>query len=152
MTNFSDVYKFFLNGISNDYRLKNLIVQDEQIAEDMFEYWLYRAIVIYQDNTFEDLEGSIDETNKVFNTNLTISQKVLLGQTMVLIWLEWNINDITQMNNTLTDNDFKHYSEERNLNAKVEYADKVREKLYHEYDLYKLKQFNPTTDWSWALQ
>ena len=26
------------------------------------------------------------------------------------------------------------------------------QKLYHEYDLYKLKQFNPTTDWSWALQ
>lgn len=149
MTNFSDVYKFFLNGISNDYRLKNLIMQDIELAEDMFEYWLYKAILIFQDNTSEDLESFVDRTNKVLNKDLTISQLVLLGQTMVLVWLEWNINDITQMNNTLTDNDFKHYSEERNLNAKSEYADRVREKLYHEYQLYCLKQFNPASDWSW---
>jgi len=151
MTKFTDVYEFFLNGISNDYRLKNLILQDTELAENMFEYWLYRAIVIYQNNTSEILENSIDRDNKVFNKDLTISQITLLGQSMVLVWLEWNINDITQMNNTLTDNDFKHYSEERNLNAKVEYADKVREKLYHDFQLYCLRQFNPNTDWSWML-
>ena len=151
MTTFADVYKFFLNGISNDYRLKNLILQDEEIAEDMFEYWLIRAISIYQNNTSEIIENSIDRDTKTFTVTLTISQLTLLAQTMVLIWLEWNINDITQMNNTLTDNDFKHYSEERNLNAKVEYADKVREKLYHDYQLYCLRQFNPSTDWSWLV-
>lgn len=151
MTNFSDIYKFFLNGISNDYRLKNLIMQDMELAEEMFEYWLYRAIAIYQNNTNENLEQFVDSTNKVLNTTLTISQLTLLAQTMVLVWLEWNINDITQMNNTLTDNDFKHYSEERNLNAKSEYADRVREKLYHDYQLYGLRKFNPTSDWSWLV-
>lgn len=149
MTTFTEIYEFFLNGVANDYRIKNLLFQDPSKAEAMFEYWLYKAIVIYQDNTPEKLENVIDSTNKTFTVNLNLSQKVLLGQTMVLLWLQWNINDITQMNNTLTDNDFKHYAEERNLNAKVSYHDKFREILYHEYDLYCLKNFSPS-DWGWV--
>ena len=150
MTQFTEIYKFFLNDIANDYRIKKLMTQDMQVAEDMFETWLYKAIVIYQDNTLEDLEGFIDNVNKQLTTNLTMSQKVLLGQSMVMIWLQWNINDITQMNNTLTDNDFKHYSEERNLLAKTSYLNGFRERLYHEYDLYKLKNFK-AEDWSVLL-
>ena len=66
---------------------------------------------------------------------------------MVLSWLEWNNNNILQMNFSLNDNDFRHYSEEKNLKEKTSYTDRWREEVEQEmvdYGLYR----TPFKEWA----
>ena len=51
------------------------------------------------------------------------------------------------MNLSLNDNDFKHYSEEKNLKEKSTYADRLREKVSQEMTNYGLYR-TPFSQWA----
>ena len=55
--------------------------------------------------------------------------------------------DITQMNLTLNDNDFKHFAEEKNLEKKIETRDRQREINAQQMWDYDFKNV-PWTDWA----
>jgi len=66
---------------------------------------------------------------------------------MVLTWMNWSINNITQMEITLNDNDYKHYSEERNLSGKNNHRNMLREILDQDIIVYGLKH-TPFKEWA----
>lgn len=143
-TEFTEIYHLFLNSIQ-DYHIKNLFREDISIAEDLLETFLMKSIPKFK-NCSKDI-SDVDMLNKCFRVSLNIEEKNIITNLMLLSWLEYTINDITQMNLSLNDNDFKHFSEEKNLKEKSTYADKVREKVSQdivEYGLYR----TPFADWA----
>ena len=143
-TEFSEIYHIFLNSIQ-DYHLKNLFKENIDFAEDMLETFLMKAIFnFYNCNKIKDTDG----VSKEFNCVLNIEEKHILANLMVLAWLDYNINDITQMELNLSDSDFKHFSEEKNLEKKVDYANKLREITTQSMTIYGLHN----TDFNqWAV-
>lgn len=136
MTEFNEVFQYFLNSLSNDYRIKKLFETNIELAEDMLTIWLLKAITEF-DGCKQNIYD-IDETNKKFNFVLGLKEKIILSELMVLVWMNWNINNITQMNLGLNDLDFKRYSEQRNLSGKVAAANNLREQIQHKISQYQL--------------
>lgn len=126
VTKFDEVYHLFLNSIQ-DYHIKNIFNDNIQVGEDLLETFLIRCIPKFY-NCVKDIKD-IDLYNKSFNCLLDIEELGIVCNLMILSWLDYTINDITQMGLTLTDNDFKHYSEEKNLEKKVAYSNNVREQV-----------------------
>lgn len=137
-TDFQEIYHLFLNGISNDYRIKNLFASKVEVAEDMLLTWLTKAVTYFTD-CLQDLENNFDIEHKRFTLSLTLTEKVILSDFMLLVWMDWNINNIVQMNLSLQDGDFNRHAEAQNLNAKVEQANKWRERVYHQVSEYTHK-------------
>lgn len=140
VTTFAEIYKLFLNSISNDYRLKQLFVDAPTVANDMLATWLIKGIAKFQDCKF-NLVQTTDTENENFGVSLDLDEKVILSDLMLLSWMDYNINNIVQMNLSIQDRDFKTHAEERNLSGKVEYSDRLREKVYHEISEYTKKQY-----------
>lgn len=148
-TSFEEIYRLFLNSISNDYRLKKMFEDDPEIAEDILETWLMKSISAFTDCRF-NLSALADFSNKYFTENLWVDEKVILAEFMIYYWLEYNINNIVQMSLTIQDRDFRTHAEERNLSGKSEYADKIREKVYHLVSEYTKKLY-PISSWGGNL-
>ena len=145
-TGFDEIYQLFLNGISNDYRIAAMFKKEEAVAKDMLNTWLTKAVTYFTD-CLQDLEHNFDITNQKFNVNLTLTEKVILADLMILVWMDWNINNITQMNLSLQDSDFNRHAETQNLNGKVEYANRWRERVYHQISEYTHKDIT-IADWA----
>ena len=103
-TKFSEIFEMFLNSISNDYRIKNLFVENEAVAERMLTTWLKKSIARFY-NCNKDL-AVYDLEKMEFLTELSVYEVSILSDLMLLTWMEWNINNITQMNLGLSDNDY----------------------------------------------
>lgn len=145
-TKFDEIYKLFLNGISNDYRIKKMFEEDVEVAEDMLLTWLTKAVTYFND-CLQDLENNFDEANSRFTLSLTLTEKVILADLMLLVWMEWNINNITQMNLSLQDSDFNRHAETQNLRGKVACANEWREKVFHQISEYTHKDIT-IADWA----
>lgn len=145
-TEFDEIYKLFLNGISNDYRIKQMFLKDEAVAEDMLLTWLTKAVTYFTD-CLQDLENNFDIENGKFTLSLTLTEKVILSDLMLLAWMDWNINNITQMNLSLQDSDFNRHAETQNLRGKVSYANEWRERVYHQISEYTHKDIT-IADWA----
>ena len=145
-TEFGEIYKLFLNSISNDYRIKQMFANDAEVAEDMLTTWLIKAISYFTDCS-QDLENNCDIDKQIFTLNLTLTEKVILADLMLLVWMDWNINNITQMNLSLQDGDFNRHAEIQNLRGKVSYANEWREKVFHQISEYTHKDIT-IADWA----
>lgn len=132
MTSFSQIYRLALNEISNDYRITEMFENNPTIAQDLLESWLFKGVALFQEFTEISLEESYDSTNATFTVDLSFNVIKILSQMVVMFWMEWNINNIVQMNLSLQDADYKRYSEERNLTGKVDYMNKYREIIYQD--------------------
>lgn len=136
-TTFQEIYKLFLNSI-NDYHIRNLFKEDVTVAEDLLYTLLLRSIPKFY-NCVKDIKN-VDAAGGTFLCQLDVEECNILSELMVCAWLDLVINDIRQMNLHLSDNDFKHFSEESNLRQKSEYCDRVREKATQDmvnYGLYR---------------
>lgn len=100
-TEFSEIYHIFLNSIQ-DYHLKNLFQENIEFAEDMLQTFLMKAVVNFYNC---DKIKNVDTISGEFNCELTIEEKHILANFMLLAWLDYNINDITQMEINLNDSD-----------------------------------------------
>lgn len=143
-TKFEEVYSLFLSSIQ-DYTIKNLFIYDIDVAQEMIEYFLLKAIP-----KFRNCEKNLKDVNmecKVFNCKLDLEEEVILSDLMILSWMDRVVNDITQMNLSLNDLDFRHFSEERNLKEKSAYADRIREKVSQEMTNYGLYR-TPFSQWA----
>ena len=145
-TDFDEIYKLFLNSISNDYRIKQMFSKNLEVAEDMLLTWLSKAVTYFND-CLQDLENNFDEANSRFTLSLTLTEKVILADLMLLVWMEWNINNITQMNLSLQDSDFNRHAETQNLRGKVACANEWREKVFHQISEYTHKDIT-IADWA----
>lgn len=146
LTSFEEIYRIFLNSISNDYRLKKMFEDAPEVAEDMLQTWLIKAIAGFRDCK-TDLSTTIDFDEKTFGVKLSLDESVILANLMLLSWMEYNINNIVQMDLSIQDRDFKTHAEERNLSGKVEYRDKMREIIAHDISEYTKKLY-PISSWA----
>ena len=143
-TTFSEIYHLFLNYIQ-DYTIRNLFRTNLEVADDMMRTFLVMAVTKFY-NCVKDIK-SLDIENSKFVCNLDIEEKNILAEWMVVNWMERTVNDITQMNLLLNDNDFKHYSEESNLKQKSERLDRIREKVSQDMVVYGLYH-TPFNKWA----
>lgn len=101
-TGFEDIYKIFLNSIQ-DYRIKRLFEEEPSVADDMLCMFLETAVSKFV--TCRKPIMSTDFNSNTFACELDLEEKIILKDCMILAWMEWVINDITQMNWALNDND-----------------------------------------------
>lgn len=145
-TQFEEIYRMFLNSISNDYHLKKILIDSPEIAQDMMLTWLKQSIAKFRECQY-NLEDNIDFINMVFGVSLNLEEKSILTDLMVYHWLSYNINNVVQMNLSVQDRDYKTHSADRNLSGKVEYQDRLREKIYHDISEY-CKKLYPISSWA----
>lgn len=147
MTSFDSIYRIFLNSIQ-DYRIANLFEKQLEAAQDLLDTWLLTATVEFHLRAKyilfdgETLEDSFDEEKRTFTVKLPLAIQVILSKLVSLEWLRFNSRDITQMNLKPNDLDFKTFSEERNITAKLSQENTHREEIYRLIDDYVVGQID----------
>jgi hypothetical protein len=114
-TPYSEVFELFLFNIQ-DYLIDdmyNTSVDDFEVYSTNF---LLKAIPAFS-NCQKDLEDR-DDTARIFNVTLTLTEKNILANLMTLSWLVKEVNNILEMRNFLISGDFKAFSAANNLKEK----------------------------------
>lgn len=143
-TTFEEIYSIFLNKIQ-DYKQRNLFIHDEKVAINLCQSYLINAISKFKNCKKDILHPNIELGE--FNFELDIVEKEILSGLMVEAWINRVVLDITQMNLTLNDLDFKHFAEAQNLKEKSELRDKIRE--INSQDMWNYGFDNvPWNDWA----
>lgn len=143
-TTFEDVYDLFLILVK-DYNLNSLYNSSATDFSTYLQGFLIISIPDF-DNCIQDLTN-YDLTNATFNFELSLTEQVILAKLMVIQWLTKEIQNITQMNNFLSDTDFKMFSNSQNLREKSTYKDKLKEEINQEMLKYGLKN-TPWDNWN----
>lgn len=103
MTSFSTIYRIFLSQIQ-DYRIQQLFNSNVELAEDRLESFLFRAVPHFK-NCIKPLMASYNVEAQSFDVDLDMEEISILAELMVLMWMDWNTQNILQMNVHLDDND-----------------------------------------------
>lgn len=143
-TPFTSVYDLFMQ-LQNDYRLVALYQASETNFNIYLESWLLFAI-----NKFSVCNQSLAFSSQTFTETLTQENILMLAQLMVEFWLLKEINDITQMNLHVQDNDFKTFAESQNLKEKRDLLNVTRENLSQLLIDYSYKN-NDWANWGQSL-
>jgi hypothetical protein len=122
-TPFSDIYDIFLGKIT-DY---DFLAVDDLTLEDTLQRYLLSASVKFL-RCSTDL--SRDTTLKLFTNNLTYLEQEILASLMVVEWLSPKLNTSQLLKQTMTDKDFKIYSQANHLDELI----KLRQYMQDEVD------------------
>lgn len=122
--------------IIRDYKLDKLYLSNQAKFQEYTDGILIKAIP-----KFTECVHSLDYVlaDRQFVGDLTIQEQSILSDWFVYVWLETQINDVTQFQLHLTNTDFKHYAEANNLQQKSEYLDRIREKVKQDSLDYQIK-------------
>jgi len=112
------------------------------VLNQYIEPWLIDATVQFTPYCIEDLtyiptSGSV---TGYFTADLSLEAKTIISQLMVKFWLQKTVQDVLQMQNFVTDRDFKTFSSAQNLKSKQDYlVAKIEEldKLISDYSYRK---------------
>lgn len=148
MTPYSEIYDLFLTTVS-DYKIDELYDTGTEYFESYLKGFLIKAIPNFS-NCVQDLDSIAPSTPLSFAVTLTSLEKGILSDLMTCEWFMKEINDVTQFNLTLSDTDFKHFSEAQNLREKQEKSDRMREMAEQKMTIYGLKNI-PWADWNAGL-
>jgi hypothetical protein len=146
-TYLSEVADLFLSRVS-DYKLDTIYqTSGSFVFGNYIEPYLLDSIQEFDvcDQVL-DYTVSGSATDGVFSLDLTMENKIVLSQLMILSWLARDIQNIIQMNNHITDRDFKTFSASQNLTAKRDYYNLKREELSQRLVNYSFKK-NNWADW-----
>lgn len=147
MTPFSEIYDLFLTNVK-DYKIDKLYTLGGDEDSPFFNYlkgFLVKAIPNFT-NCVKDLDDITSSTPTSFTSTLSGLEKNILSDLMTYEWFIKEVNDVTQFNLTLSDTDFKHFSEAQNLREKQEKADRMREMAEQKMTVYGLKNI-PWANW-----
>jgi len=145
-TAFSEIYDLFLTN-KKDYKIDELYTLGSTPTSNFTNYlkgFLIKGIPNFT-NCIQDLDDR-DDSTETFNITLSSLEKGIIVDLMDYEWFLREVNDVTQFNLTLSDTDFKHYSEAQNLKEKQEKADRMREQYEQKMTVYGLKNI-PWADW-----
>jgi hypothetical protein len=143
-TTFDEIYDLALVSF-RDYKLDKLYSISENDFKNVLQGYLYKAIPKF-DNCKKDLED-INTTTKLFNNDLTLTEKVILSDFTVIEWMTPQILDITQMELHLCETDFRIHAEERNLSGKLEVQNTLIGRIDIQTTKYGIKNI-PWEDWA----
>jgi hypothetical protein len=143
-TSFDEIYDLALTSF-RDYKLNKLYDTSVTDFKNILQGYLFKAIPKFT-NCKKNLED-FDSTTKIFNIELTLTEKVILSDFTVIEWMTPKILDITQMELHLSDTDFKIYSEQQNLKGKIEVQNILIERVEQQTTNYGIKNI-PWSDWA----
>ena len=129
-TSLSEVVDLFMTRV-NDYRL-NTVYQTSGsfIFTQYVEPWVLDSIgdfeVCTQSLAYTPTSGSVEG---YFTEDLTTEHKSILSRLMLKYWMNKTVQDVLQMNNAITDHDYKTFSQAQNLKAKQDYYNSLKEEL-----------------------
>jgi hypothetical protein len=144
-TNSSEIYDLFLSRC-DDYRLTSIYQNSGSATLGLYlEPWLLDSVIEFSPICTQSLEfivasGSVEG---YFVETLTTEHKSILSQILVKYWLAKSIQNILQMNNNITDHDFRMYSQAQNLEAKKKYYIEKKEEISQLINDYSYKN----NDW-----
>lgn len=98
---FSDVYDLFLAQI-DDYELAEI---DPEEVEIIIEKYLTNSLLTLQESSIDFMD--VDLEKKVFNTDLTLAEKILVSKAMKLEWTREKKYSEELMRKSIGDRDYK---------------------------------------------
>lgn len=108
-TPFTEVYSFFLSKVT-DYSFIQLNSTGD--LDDILFNHLRSAIVRFT-NCNQDL--TVDLVNQQFNVDLSLSEKEILSQIMVLSYVSGKILTVKNMEQMLSEREYRNYSQANHL-------------------------------------
>lgn len=133
-TLYTDVYDVFLSKVT-DYSFINL--NQQGLLEDVLFKYLEFAVIEFEDNCRNSLE--FDDVNKCFVDDLTRQEKDILATYMILNYLDTKILDVKNMEQIITDADFKIYSQANHLKEMMNLQKKVQSDASSKVTKYSFK-------------
>jgi hypothetical protein len=128
----SDIVDLFMSRV-DDYRLD--IVYNTSGSTTLTVYtepWLMSAIADFENFSDQSLvytQSSGSATEGYFTEDLNVTNKIMLSRFMTKYWLEKSIKNLIQMQNHVTDRDFKTFSAAQNLKSKQDFYNSLQEEL-----------------------
>lgn len=146
-TSADEIFDIFLS-LNEDYRLTAIYTTSGSATLNTYlEPWLLFSI-----DDFEVCDQSLvySTVTQTFTETLTQKNKNMLANIMILYWLQKTVQDIRQMNNFITDRDFKIHSNANNLKEKLNAYNNKRSEISQRLVDYKLRD---STMWdAWGIQ
>ena len=149
MVTFKNILDRVYTTLFTDYKLDKLVEIDEQAFYDYLGGFLVNA-VDYFDSALTDLSYHpvkeviekdnklVEVTNYVFDNELTSKEIYILSLGVALGWYKKQLDDVTQFRLHLSNKDFKSYSEQQNLQRRLERLGAMEEDLSEEITKYQL--------------
>lgn len=139
MTEFDDVIDLALVEIS-DYRIDKLWSKSEEEFKTYVDGFLISAVPLFL-QCRQSLE--YDATNRLFNSDLTKTEKSILAKLWVIQWYSKDNQFFALYRQHLQNSgSFKNHSESQNLKEHSVYIDKLREEVNRLIVAYQLEDLS----------
>ena len=153
MVTFKNILDRVYTTLFTDYKLDNLIQVDEQAFYEYLSGFLQNSIDMFSgclsDLSFHPITETIEKdgelqviTNYVFDNELSSKEIYILSLGVALNWYRKQLDDVTQFRLHLSNKDFKSYSEQQNLQRRLERLGAMEEVLSEEIQQYQLANLN----------
>lgn len=116
-TPYTDVYDFFLMKVTDYSFIDTDIYPTQSDLEDTLRKHLRSAIVRFKQSKV-DLKNR-DEVNKQFNVDLNDDEMEILSTLMILSYITPKIVSVQNMEQRLTDREYKSYSQGKHLQEMI---------------------------------
>ncbi|ASA22751.1 hypothetical protein [Paenibacillus donghaensis] len=138
-TPFSKIFERFQQKIQ-DYTIDQIYMSSVEAYENYLTGFLKSGLVKFF-HCKQDLL-SRDDSTREFVVDLTELEQEILGNLMLVEWLEKEVNNIMEMRLAISSGDFKRYSESQNLKEKSNLRDKSQENADYLMMQYYLKHMD----------
>lgn len=153
MVTFKDILDRVYTTLFTDYKLDNLVQVDEQAFYDFLGGFLVNSIDMFDgclsDLSYHSVSRVIKKDNKlitvndyVFDNELTSKEIYILSLGVALGWYKKQLDDVTQFKLHLSNKDFKSYSEQQNLQRRLERLGAMEEDFSEEIQKYQITNLN----------
>ena len=153
MVTFKNILDRVYTTLFTDYKLDNLIQVDEQAFYDFLGGFLVNSIDMFDgclsDLSYHEIEETVEKdgtlvkvTNYIFDNELTSKEIYILSLGVALGWYKKQLDDVTQFKLHLSNKDFKSYSEQQNLQRRLERLGAMEEDFSEEVQKYQLKNID----------
>ena len=153
MVTFKNILDRAYTTLFTDYKLDKLVQVDEQAFYDFLGGFLVNSTDIFDscltDLSYHEETRVIEKDNKfvtvtdyVFDNELTSKEVYILSLGVALGWYRKQLDDVTQFKLHLSNKDFKSYSEQQNLQRRLERLGAMEEDLSEEIQKYQIKNLD----------
>jgi hypothetical protein len=150
---FKDILDRAYTTLFTDYKLDKLVEIDEQAfytylggflanATDYFDGCLSDLSYHPITETIEKDNQLVEVKNYVFDNDLSSKEQYILSLGVALGWYKKQLDDVTQFKLHLSNKDFKSYSEQQNLQRRLERLGAMEEELSEEIIKYQLNNID----------
>ena len=153
MVTFKNILDRVYTTLFTDYKLDSLVQVDEQAFYKFLGGFLVNSIDYFSgclnDLSFHEETETIEKdnqlvtvTNYVFDNELTSKEIYILSLGVALGWYKKQLDDVTQFRLHLSNKDFKSYSEQQNLQRRLERLGAMEEDFSEEVQKYQLSNMD----------